>query len=31
MIAFGYPDFTALVNSMKMGRVPLPESVTFHN
>ena len=29
-IAFGNPDFTAPVNSMKMGRAPLLESVTFH-
>jgi len=30
-IAFGYPDFTAPVNSVRMGRVPVSESVTFHH
>jgi nitroreductase len=29
-IAFGYPDLSAPVNSVKMGRVPLSESVTFY-
>ena len=28
-IAFGYPDFSAPVNSVKMGRVPVSQSVTF--
>jgi nitroreductase len=30
-IAFGHPDFSEPVNNLKMGRVPLSESVTFHN
>lgn len=29
-ITFGYPDFTASVNSIRMERAPLSDSVTFH-
>jgi len=29
-ISFGYPDKTAAVNNFRVGRVPIEESVTYH-
>jgi nitroreductase len=29
-ISFGHPDYSAPVNGIRMGRVPVSESVTFH-